>query len=160
MDDDLIKTVFRLAISLTAMYAAYWFVAAMNKPDWFNENLGFHRNLQDGYTQNPKPLQSHWFQFTVLLIGFGSLGYFLSYGFIWWMPFEWGAVGEDGEFSPLRNSVQGLIGLGSSIGFIGCVENYVEPIRQAKLRKESDERYAAREAMLRREAARETRGLL
>lgn len=152
MDDALIKLTFRLAISLTAMYAAYWFVAAMYKPDWFNDNLGFHRNLPDRYTQNPRPLQSHWFQFGVLLVGFGALGYFLSYGFIWWVPYDWGTLDEDGEFMPLRASVQGLVALGSSIGFIGCVENYVEPIRRAKMLKANDDYYAAQEALRRRQA--------
>lgn len=160
MNDDLLKMVFRLTISLTAIYAAYWFITGMYKPEWFSDRLGFHRDLKDDYTRNPKPLQSHWFQFTVLLIGFGSLGYFLSYGFIWWMPFEWGTIDDEGDFNGLRGTVQLITALVSSIGLIACVENYVEPIRLAKLRKESDARYAAREAMLRRDDTKETQGLL
>lgn len=70
------------------------------------------------------------------LIGYLGVVYCGIYGLLFWMPSNWGAVNEDGEFTALRYTVAGLFTF-AALPAVGLFEHYARLLNEIPMWKQT-----------------------
>lgn len=118
----------RILQSAFAIFGALYLVTGILAPSWFLDNISVSKFEIAG-----APKWRGVIQLVAAIIGIGVLSYAATYAIISAVPYSWGGYDEDGEWEPLRITLQVIGSIVGPLMFIPKIEDVADALARKKI---------------------------